>query len=323
MQRRKTWLAGLSLGAVAASVLIGTFLGRADRVQGCSNLWVNPESGTQECLDNLSVPASATQAETESTPTPRVVGGSRAGAADNPFQVALVAATTPNAFQGQFCGGTLYKNKYVITAASCSFFIPAPALVRVVTYRTPIPAVRNLNPLPAGAVAHPVARIDIHPGYRPGGFDYDVAVWTLTAPVPGGVSVGSLATSDPAVGTPLLATGWGSLGEKGGYPNDLRKVTLPLFSRTDCNDADSYAGNITDRVLCAGREVGGIGVCGFFSGDAGGPLARNNILYGVASGLYGPPCGSREFPNVFARISNATTVAGRPGIRPWIISKTP
>ena len=322
MKLRKTWLAGLSLGAVAASVLMGTLLGRTDVAQGCSNFWVNPESGAQECLDNLPTPASSTQAEVESAVTPRIVGGSRAGAADNPFQVALVWAPTANTYLGQFCGGTLYKNKYVITAAHCSYFIPAPAFVQVVTYRTPIAAVRNLNPLPAGGVRRNVARIDIHPGWRPTGFDYDVAVWTLTAPVPGGVSVGSLATVDPTVGTPLLVSGWGSLGEKGPYPNDLRKATVPLFSRTDCNDADSYRGAITDRMLCAGRETGGVGACNVYLGDTGGPLARNNILYGIVS-FYAPPCGSPELPNVYTRISNATTVAGVPGIRPWILSKTP
>jgi trypsin len=200
----------------------------------------------------------------------------------------------------------------VITAAHCSDFITDPSLVQVLTYSAPIPGVRNLTGGPG--VRRNVNRIDIHPRWNTSTFDYDVAVWRLTAPVPGGVSVGSLAQSDPAVGTGLLVTGWGSIvGDApnfpNDYPNDLRKVTVPLFNRVDCNDADSYGGFITGRMLCAGAASRG--AC---FGDSGGPLARNNTLLGIVSWGSVPCASDPERPTVYARVSN---------LRPWIAGKTP
>ena len=355
MKRRRNWFASLSLGAAAASVLMGTLLGRTDVAQGCSNFWVNPESGAQECLDGLSAPGSSspasaspgvdssrstqtnwmrdyvreqriaqalsvspglTRAEVEAAMTPRIVGGVVAAAADNPFQVGLLNKSIANAQNAKFCGGTLYKGKYVITAAHCSNFVASS--VQVVTYSAPIPAIRRLNPLAARGVRRNVSRIDIHPGYRAATFDYDVAVWTLTAPVPGGVSVSSLASADPAVGTGMLATGWGSTVEGGAQQNDLRKVTLPLVSFANCNDANSYNGSITARMLCAGRDSGGIDTC---QGDSGGPLARGNTLHGIVS--WGIGCARRNKHGVYARVSHNIPVGATPGIRSWIVGRTP
>ena len=357
MKRRRTWFAGLSLGAVAASVLVGTFMGRTDVAQGCSNFWVNPESGTQECLDGLSAPASSspssaspggnsrgstqanwmrdyvrerliaralaaspelTRAEIEAAMTPRIVGGVLAAAPDNQFQVGLLNKSIANTQTAKFCGGTLYKGKYVITAAHCSDFITTASQVQVVTYSTPIPATRRLNPLAAGGVRRNVTRIAIHPGWRPATSDYDVAVWTLTASVPGGVSVASLASSDPAVGTGMLATGWGSTVEGGAQQNDLRKVTLPLVSFQNCNDANSYNGSITARMLCAGRDAGGIDTC---QGDSGGPLAIGSTLHGIVS--WGTGCARANKHGVYARVSHDTAVGATPGIRSWIVARTP
>lgn len=365
MKLRKTWLAGLSFGAVASSVLVGTLFGRIDVAQGCSNFWVNPETGVQECLDHLASPTSPsrgssspgvdaggstqtnwmrdyvrewriaqalavspglTRAEIEAAMTPMIVGGVVAAAADNPFQVGLLLKSISDNKNAQFCGGTLYKNRYVITAAHCTHAFGRPPYVardvQVLTYSASIPGVRRLSG--GTGVRRNVARIDIHPGWRPNttGSDYDVAVWTLTAPVPGGVSVTSLATADPAVGTGMLATGWGQLSFGGTNPNELRKVTLPLVSFANCNDANSYNGRITARMLCAGRDAGRIDTC---KGDSGGPLARGSTLHGIVS--WGTGCALPNKHGVYARVSHNTPVntpvGTIPGIRSWIIARTP
>jgi Trypsin len=51
---------------------------------------------------------------------PRIVGGTEAGAADNPFQVALLQRNIANNRSAQFCGGTLVRENVVVTAAHCS-----------------------------------------------------------------------------------------------------------------------------------------------------------------------------------------------------------
>lgn len=221
---------------------------------------------------------------------PKIVGGTVAGAADNPFQVALLTKSVANNFNAQFCGGTLYKANYVITAAHCSDFVTA-SQVQVLT------GTRNLD---GTGVRRNVTRIVIHPSWNPNTFNNDVAVWQLSTSATG-IPLASLATADPAVGTNLLATGWGALTEGGSFPINLRKVTLPLVSRTNCNDANSYGGQITTSMLCAGRDSGGIDTC---QGDSGGPLARGSVLTGIVS--WGDGCARPNLFGVYTRVSQAT-----------------
>jgi secreted trypsin-like serine protease len=220
----------------------------------------------------------------------RIVGGSVAGAADNPFQVALLNKSVANNFDAQFCGGTLVKPNVVVTAAHCSDFVTA-GQVQVLT------GTRNLD---GTGVRRNVTRIAIHPSWNAGTFDYDVAVWTLSSSA-SGIPLASLASADPAVGTNLLVTGWGALTEGGSFPINLRKVSVPLANRTNCNDANSYNGDITARMLCAGLDAGGKDSC---QGDSGGPLARGSVLTGIVS--WGDGCARRNKFGVYTRVSNAS-----------------
>jgi secreted trypsin-like serine protease len=229
--------------------------------------------------------------------TPKIVGGTIAGAADNPFQVALLTRNVANNADAQFCGGTLYKSNYVVTAAHCSDFVTA-SQVQVLT------GTRRLD---GSGVRRNVRRIAIHPSWSPSTFNNDVAVWELTTSATG-IPLASLTTSDGAVGSSLLATGWGTLSEGGSSPIDLRKVSLPLASRTNCNDSNSYNGQITTNMLCAGRDTGGIDTC---QGDSGGPLTRGSSLVGITS--WGDGCARRNKFGVYTRVSQAT-------IRNFIIS---
>lgn len=244
-----------------------------------------------------SLPRTLSAEQVEEMLTPKIVGGSVAGASDNPFQVALLTKSVSNNFNAQFCGGTLYKANYVVTAAHCSDFVTA-GQVQVLT------GTRNLD---GTGVRRNVRRIVIHPSWNPSTFDSDVAVWELTSSATG-IPLATLATSDGTVGSNLLATGWGALSEGGSFPVNLRKVSLPLANRTNCNDANSYGGDITANMLCAGRDSGGIDTC---QGDSGGPLTRGSALSGITS--WGTGCARRNLFGVYARVS-------RPAIRNFIIS---
>ena len=220
----------------------------------------------------------------------KIVGGSPAGSNDNPFQVALLQKNVPNNFNAQFCGGTLIKPDIVVTAAHCSDFATAGE-VQVLT---------GTRKLDGSGVRRNVAKIALHPKWNKNTFDYDVAVWKLSSPA-SGAPLATLASEDGSQGSQLMATGWGALTEGGTFPIDLMKVLVPLASRTDCNDANSYSGKVTERMLCAG--VSGKDTC---QGDSGGPLTRgagNTVLTGITS--WGRGCAQPNYFGVYARVSNA------------------
>jgi secreted trypsin-like serine protease len=235
-------------------------------------------------------PLTLTLSELDRMVSPRIVGGSVAGAGDNPFQVALLTKNIANNFDAQFCGGTLVKPNVVVTAAHCSDFVSA-GQVQVLT------GTRNLD---GSGTRRNVTRITIHPNWNPGTFNADVAVWQLSSSA-NGIPLATLASTDGAVGTNLLVTGWGALSEGGSFPINLRKVLVPLASRTNCNDANSYNGDITGNMLCAGRDSGGIDSC---QGDSGGPLTRGSALTGIVS--WGTGCARRNLFGVYTRVSSPT-----------------
>lgn len=227
--------------------------------------------------------------EQEQLFTPKIVGGTTATASDNPFQVALLTRSISNNRSAQFCGGTLYKANVVVTAAHCVEGVSA-SQIQVLT------GTRNLD---GTGTRRNVSSIRIHPSWNNRTFDYDVAVLRLTTSATG-IPLASLTTSDGTVGSGLLVTGWGALSESGGFPISLRKVTVPLVDRTNCNDSNSYAGQISSRMLCAGRDSGGIDSC---QGDSGGPLTRGSALVGIVS--WGEGCARANKFGVYTRVSNS------------------
>jgi secreted trypsin-like serine protease len=239
---------------------------------------------------------------------PRIVGGAVAGPNSNPFQVGILFKAEPDNFFAQYCGGTLFRANIVITAAHCSDFVTASD-VQVLT------GARSLD---GTGVRRNVVRIDIHPAWDPVSFDSDVAVWRLATPAPNPRPFPTLAPIDPAVGTPLLATGWGNT-ETTGFPIDLMEVKLPLVARGNCNDADSYDGDITARMLCAGFDAGGKDTC---QGDSGGPLTNDRRGDGIAlfselTGItsWGIGCAEPNLFGVYTRVSN-------PSIRNFILNRS-
>ena len=207
-------------------------------------------------------------------PNEEIVGGEDAGPNDNAFQVGLLDKSQTDNFYAQYCGGTLIAPNVVVTAAHCSDFITKDQ-VQVLT------GARRLD---GGGTRRNVTSVVIHPKWNGTTLDYDVAVWRL-------------GTADGT--TNMLATGWGALTEGGSFPIKLQKVSLPLAGRADCNDANSYNGQISDRMMCAGKAGGGIDTC---QGDSGGPLARGGALIGITS--WGRGCARRNFYGVYTRLSN-------------------
>jgi secreted trypsin-like serine protease len=229
---------------------------------------------------------------------PRIVGGQPALAADNPFQVALLMKAQPDNFRAQYCGGTLITPTVVVTAAHCSDFVD----------RSQVQVLTRTRRLDGSGTRHDVASIAVLKAWDPVTFDNDVAIWRLTAPATG-VTLATLASAAGAPGVKLLATGWGALTQGGQRPVDLMKVQVPVVEQTNCNDANSYNGAVTDRMICAGLDQGEKDTC---QGDSGGPLTGgdgNNVLNGITS--WGQGCAQ---PNLFGVYTNVA----HPVIREFI-----
>ena len=222
--------------------------------------------------------------------SPRIVGGTIAGADDNPFQVALLWADEADDFIALFCGGTLINENFVVTAAHCSDFVTEDQ-VQVLT---------GTNRLDGTGDRRDVASITIHKKWNSETFDNDVAVWELSSSATD-LPLASLATEDGTDGAVLLTTGWGLLSEGGLRPTDLQRVEVPLVDRENCNDDNSYRGAITGNMICAGLDEGGKDSC---QGDSGGPLTRgneNSILTGITS--WGLGCAQKDLFGVYTRVS--------------------
>jgi secreted trypsin-like serine protease len=233
--------------------------------------------------------------------TPEIVGGTDAPFGVHRFQVALLYGAFGSNRDSFYCGGTLVRQRYVITAAHCSDFVSAKD-VRVLT---------GTQKLDGSGTRRRVRAIHIHPEWNSATFDYDVAVWDLGSTVPGMPPV-NLAVSAPRVGVDLLVTGWGRVSESGPIAERLQQVTVPMVDPVNCNDANSYDGAITARMLCAGYDHGGRDSC---SGDSGGPLTRlgprgNRVLTGIVS--WGTGCAQPDYFGVYTRVS-------APSIRNFIL----
>ncbi|CAH1802993.1 unnamed protein product, partial [Owenia fusiformis] len=225
---------------------------------------------------------------------PHIVGGKPAIANSWPWQVEMLL------FGGFYCAGSLISNQWVVTAAHCvhTYQDPRPWQVRLGEHH------RERDD--GTEVTIGVAEIIIHHNYISGyPWDYDVAVVKLTSPIRFSTGINSVCLPgrddvfEP--GTKCMVTGWGdTLGT--GDPDTLNEIEVPLYDNAVCNDDDHYDGPITDRMLCAGYEEGGLDAC---SGDSGGPLVCQTgnswTLVGITSWGFG--CAVPKRPGIYTRVT--------------------
>lgn len=230
--------------------------------------------------------ANATQ---ELSISEKIVGGTVADPSTHPFQVGLLLKSVSNSFYAQFCGGALVAARYIVTAAHCSDSFKASAVQVLV----------GTQALDGSGQRIDVNRILIHPNWNRDSMQNDVAVWELAKSVTG-IPFAALATTQPITsGTPLRATGWGTLSYQGNSPVNLQQVDLP-FVPTVNGYCQSQSG-VTSVMLCAGSA--GKDSC---QGDSGGPLTMNtgsgyNVLSGIVS--FGNGCGYVGYPGVYANVA--------------------
>uniref|UniRef100_A0A3B3XWR5 trypsin n=1 Tax=Poecilia mexicana TaxID=48701 RepID=A0A3B3XWR5_9TELE len=206
----------------------------------------------------------------------RIVGGY----APVPHSIRYIVSLQTTSRQ-HFCGGFLINRFWVITAAHY--------------YSLSIYEGTEQEVFPHFLVTHPE--------YNSTTNNSDIMLIKLRAPIylNNYVSIVLLPRQDASIaeGEMCRVSGWGYTSPTGGQiPATLRTVTLPIVSAEKCNSTESFNGRITDRMLCAGYNIGGKDAC---QGDSGGPLVCNGRAYGVVS--WGRGCADAEFPGVYTAVS--------------------
>lgn len=217
----------------------------------------------------------------------KIVGGTEASIGEFPFIVSLQSGS-------HFCGGSLIRKNWVLTAAHC---------VKGMSVKKIVVGLHDQKDLTNAEVLTPKTII-AHPLYNSRTMVYDFALIETNEnsrfePI-------ALNPTEIAIGSDTIMStvaGWGTLRE-GSYslPAKLQKVDVPLVSKDTCNVP--YKGQIQDSMICAGYETGGKDSC---QGDSGGPLIaedanRDRYLIGVVS--WGQGCARAKFFGVYAKVSS-------------------
>jgi len=215
---------------------------------------------------------------------PRIVGGTEAANGEFPYIVSLQGEG------GHFCGGSLIKKDWVLTAAHCVAW-GAPKQVRI--------GLHSLSK-PEGTETFRPSQVIIHPKSNSGTIDYDFALIRLDGesaypPV-------AIRREEISGQAEFVTAGWGATRQGGRVSDKLMRVGVPFQDKAACDQ--SYPGKITGSMLCAGYPEGGKDSC---QGDSGGPLVMGSgeglVLAGVVS--WGEGCAKPKKFGVYAKVSAA------------------
>ena len=251
---------------------------------------------------------------------PRVVGGGNATIEQYPWQVALVFDSKKvlgNAYQRQFCGGSLITRSIVLTAAHCVFDTDPddgsaldPADVDVVLGQSRLSTAPPASLFGVQQVAY---QSDFDSGFGPGQSavpQNDIGYLVLAAPA--AATTIDIAGPDEGalwdVNSREEVTGWGATAELGSGSSGsdvLQAATVPVMADYACAaDYGAYFDSVS--MVCAGYPEGGVDTC---FGDSGGPMQAPLLgggyrLVGITS--WGDGCAQPKAPGVYTRIAGET-----------------
>ncbi len=240
---------------------------------------------------------------------PKIIGGSNAVPGEFPHQVSLMFSSDFDSSPGldrHFCGGSIVGDEWVLTAAHC-----VQSMIGDQEFYSIGAGSIDLNQLEE----YKLDGIWIHPKYDGASLDYDFAIIRVNRPLfDKEIQIVSRADNHfIKAGNVATITGWG-VDASGTIQQILQKVNVKIVSRNDCNDADSYDGAVTSRMICLGLEVGGKDSC---QGDSGGPAltaVANGAKVLFANVSWGFGCAEPEKFGVYGRLI---------AVRRWIDSVLP
>ena len=211
--------------------------------------------------------------------TPLIVGGHDA-TEDYSWMVSLQQ-------QGQhFCGGSLIKPDWVVTAAHCVDGQSPEAI------NARIGSKDHSN----GGTEAKVSKITVHPDYGSGNGTADIAVIRLAAPVDNAPVKLAAEAGQPE---PSRIIGWGQTTPNqgdGSIPQTLQELDTKVVDAQQCS-AGGIDGNTE---LCTASDTPNANAC---FGDSGGPQIKgtqgNWELIGVTSRLGGTTPQCAQDPSIY------------------------
>ncbi|XP_068245825.1 venom protease-like [Palaemon carinicauda] len=224
----------------------------------------------------------------------RIVGGTAANIKEHPWIVSILrTGVNPN----QYCGGALLSNRHVLTAAHClAGFDWNTIWVRIGEYDF-----RRTDDTPH--VERRIATFKLHPNFNGRTFENDIALLILESPVTFNDYIRPicLPPSNDFTGVTATVVGWGALVYQGPVSPVLQKVSVPVWSNNDCNDA--YEQPIRDTMICAANPRGGQDSC---QDDSGGPLMAvvNGKWSVIGLVSFGTRCAEPGTPGVYTRVTS-------------------
>lgn len=231
-----------------------------------------------------------------------VVGGRPVDAAEHPWVVALSSRDRfGKTRSGQFCGGALVGARTVITAAHC---LSREVLGVAHGDVDDLHVISGRNDLGTGTGREVKVRKKwINPGYNTKTNAGDIAVLTLSDPMPAGSTVPMATAGDAGytAGSAAEVYGWGDISGNGDYAPRLRVADVDMIGDSACARAyPSGPEGAFDKasMVCAAVPEGGRDAC---QGDSGGPLVVKGRVVGLVS--WGAGCGEEGRPGVYTRVS--------------------
>uniref|UniRef100_A0AAR2IM96 trypsin n=1 Tax=Pygocentrus nattereri TaxID=42514 RepID=A0AAR2IM96_PYGNA len=230
----------------------------------------------------------------------KIVGGYVCPKNRVPYQVSLYSGY-------HFCGGSLITSLWVVSAAHC---YKSTWKGEIRSHRGCQESIQvrlgehNIDVNEGTEQFISSSKVIRHPNYDSNTLNNDIMLIKLksAATINSYVRTVPLPSTCAPAGIWCLISGWGNTLSSGSKYTPLQ--CHPILSDTVCRN--SYPGEITSNMFCAGFVEGGKDSC---QGDSGGPVVCKGQLQGIVSWGYG--CAQKNRPGVYTKVCNFNS---------WIIS---